>query len=101
MSELATPEHLRATRASLKRLAGLDATPPPPTAAELKKLTQRPPPVASAPQISARVELRAQRSAAAVAVHAPAMPRSTTIALVALGLMLAGLLGHFVPRWLG
>jgi hypothetical protein len=101
VSELATPEHLRATRASLKRLAGLDATPPPPTAAELKKLTQRPPPVASAPQISARVELRAQRSAAAVAVHAPAMPRSTTIALVALGLMLAGLLGHFVPRWLG
>lgn len=101
VSELATPEHLRATRASLKRLAGLDATPPPPTAAELKKLTQRPHPVASAPQISARVELRAQRSAAAVAVHAPAMPRSTTIALVALGLMLAGLLGHFVPRWLG
>lgn len=102
VSELATPEHLRATRASLKKLAGLDATPPPPSAAEIKKLTQRPPAVAAAQApIAARVELRPQRSAAAVAVQSPATLRATTIALVAVGLVVAGLLGHFVPVWLG
>lgn len=94
VSSLVTPETMQSTRASLKRLAGLDPTPPPPSAAELRKLTARPP----------RVELfrmrESQREEVLATLPDRAALRPTTVALVALGLVLAGLLGHYLPPWL-
>jgi hypothetical protein len=40
VSTLSSPESMRQARASLKRLAGLDPTPPPPAAAEIRRLTE-------------------------------------------------------------
>lgn len=104
VSALSTPETIKDTRASLKRLAGLDPTPPPPTARELKRLTGRPPAVAMSIAEVPRATRAARSSAASlepVDVVAPTRPiRWTSIALVALGLVLAALLGHYLPTWL-
>lgn len=116
VSALTTPETIKDTRASLKRLAGLDPTPPPPTARELKRLTGRPATgkdlrdEPSAPAVGASVPEalragRAARSSAASlepveAVSAAKPVRWTSIALVSLGLILAALLGHYLPSLL-
>lgn len=104
VSALTTPETIKDTRASLKRLAGLDPTPPPPTARELKRLTGRPPTVAMKIEDVPRGTRAARFSAASlepVEAVTPARPlRWTSVALVAMGLILAALLGHYLPTWL-
>lgn len=97
VSELTSPEGIEKTRAALKKLAGLDPTPPPPSASELRRLTARPPAVAPR---SVEAQLILRRTATVVADRSRT-PRAATIALVALGLVLAGLLGHYLPSWLG
>jgi hypothetical protein len=94
VSALTDPESMRATRASLKRLAGLDPTPPPPSVAELKKLIESMP----APKAN-RVERPAPLERAA-SVERHASSRRMPWALVAVGLVVAGLLGHYLPAWL-
>jgi hypothetical protein len=91
VSTLATPETMRETRATLKRLAGLDATamPPPVIIAAIEE----PPPVVATPEPidDTFVLVRRNRASSMRLVH---------VALVTLGLVLAGLLGHYVPRWI-
>jgi len=96
VSSLATPDSMQKTRASLKRLAGLDPTPPPPTASELRRLTARPPAVELTLRRPTRQRL--ESDAELPASHAGARPFA--VALVAAGLVLAGLLGHYLPSWL-
>jgi len=95
VSELTTPEGIEKTRAALKKLAGLEPTPPPPTAHELRRLTGRAPAVASRP---VETQLVLRRATPAVADRGRTT-RALTIGLVALGLVLAGLLGHYLPSW--
>lgn len=99
-SDLTSAEGMSSTRASLKRLAGLDATPPPPSTEELKKLTQRPPAVAAV-ALDALPEPKRSRglSAKGASVAARTTPW-LAIVLIALGLVIAGLLGHYLPVWL-
>jgi hypothetical protein len=95
VSSLATPDSMQKTRASLKRLAGLDPTPPPPSAQELRRMTAKPPAV--------ELTLRRSPRAEAPEMEAPLplpLPKPFMIALVALGLLLAGLVGHYLPGWL-
>ncbi len=96
VSSLSTPDSMQKTRASLKRLAGLDPTPPPPSAQELRRMTAKPPAV----ELTLR---RSARASAPVELGAPPplpFPKPFMIALVAVGLLLAGLVGHYLPGWL-
>ncbi len=93
VSALTDPDAMRATRASLKRLAGLDPTPPPPSVSELKRIIENMP----APKVN-RVE-RAAPASRAPSVESGASRRMPW-ALVAVGLVVAGLLGHYLPAWL-
>lgn len=97
VSQLSSAESMSSARASLKRLAGLDPTPPPPSVEELKKLTQKPPAVST----PVRIELRAERKGRSAEPARKSSGRWAVVALVALGLVIAGLLGHYVPQWLG
>lgn len=96
VSSLATPDSMQKTRASLKRLAGLDPTPPPPTAQELRRLTAKPPAV----ELTLRRSPRTEGPAELEAPMPMPIPKPFMIALVALGLVLAGLVGHYLPGWL-
>jgi hypothetical protein len=82
---------LRATRSTLKRLAGLDATPPPPSVAVRGK-TPPPPRVAEVPEVTPVPTAQFGRSRRGFDVGRAAW--------VVVGLVLAGLLGHYVPTWL-
>lgn len=96
VSALTTPESMSSTRASLKRLAGLDPTPPPPSAEELKKLTVRPPAVT----IQLRAEPKRQVAPAVPVPPARQASKWVAVALIAFGLVLAGLVGHYLPTWI-
>ncbi len=93
VSTLSSPESMREARASLKRLAGLDPTPPPPAAAEIRRLTEALESVA-----------RAKREVPAPDLPTPAPPRSSfragAVAIALIALLAAGLLGHYLPRLL-
>ncbi|MBL9020904.1 MAG: hypothetical protein JNL21_01840 [Myxococcales bacterium] len=94
VSTLSSPESMRQARASLKRLAGLDPTPPPPAVEEIRRLT-------AALESSAR----AKRAEAPEPIVVPAPPprqafRAGTIAVALIALLAAGLLGHYLPRLL-
>ncbi len=99
-SDLTTNEGMSSTRASLKRLAGLDATPPPPSAEELKKLTQHPPAVVATARDASPVPKRSRVGAPGRASVAARSTPWLAIVLIALGLLIAGLLGHYLPVWL-
>ncbi|NUO51173.1 MAG: hypothetical protein HOV80_20130 [Polyangiaceae bacterium] len=93
VSTLSSPESMREARASLKRLAGLDPTPPPPAAAEIRRLTAALESVA-----------RAKREVPAPELP-PALPkrsgfRAGMVAIALIALVAAGLLGHYLPRLL-
>lgn len=107
VSTLAAPDSLAATRASLKRLAGLEPTPPPPTVAEIQRIQSQlgPPRTRHAraersmePDLLAPVTSSGLSWGAGGTAHAEA-PGRLPWALVAVGLILAGILGHFLPTW--
>jgi len=107
VSTLAAPDSLATTRASLKRLAGLEPTPPPPTVAEIQRIQSQlgPPRTRHAraersmePDVLAPVTPSGLSWGAGGAAHAEA-PGRMSWALVAVGLILAGILGHFLPTW--
>ncbi len=81
---------LKATRTTLKRLAGLDPTPPPPAVA-LRGLTPPPPRASGSDEVTpvptARFEGHRRGGGPA------------RVAMVVVGLVIAGLLGHYVPTW--
>lgn len=93
VSTLSSPEEMREARASLKRLAGLDPTPPPPAAAEIRRLTE-----------ALESVVRAKREAPP-AEPPPVLPRRSAfragmVAIAVIALVAAGLLGHYLPRLL-
>jgi hypothetical protein len=81
---------LKATRASLKRLAGLDATPPPPAIA-MRGLTPAPPGIFEGEITPLPTPAMMQKRPSLSGAH---------VAWVVVGLVVAGLLGHYVPTWL-
>lgn len=96
VSTLSTPDGMERTRKSLKRLAGLDATPPPPTVEELRKLTARP------PQVEERATSKAPLRVELTPIARPhERPRTFVALALAVGFVLAGLLGHYLPSWVG
>jgi hypothetical protein len=93
VSTLSSPESMREARASLKRLAGLDPTPPPPAAAEIRRLTEALESVARAKREAPPPDLppaKPQRSGF----------RTGMVAIAVIALLAAGLLGHYLPRLL-
>lgn len=79
---------LRLTRSSLKRLAGVDPTPPPSA-------------VAMFTQPKRDAEPRAVEAASDALPSIPKRGlRKARVALVAFGLVAAGVLGHYVPTWI-
>lgn len=96
VSTLSSPDGMEKTRKSLKRLAGLDATPPPPTVEELRKLTARPPQVAE--KAASRAPIRVELTPIA---RTHEKSRAFVAVALAVGFVLAGLLGHYLPSWVG
>lgn len=96
VSTLSSPDGMEKTRKSLKRLAGLDATPPPPTVEELRKLTARPPQVAE--KATSKAPLRVELTPIA---RTHEKSRAFVAVALAVGFVLAGLLGHYLPSWVG
>jgi len=93
VSTIAGPDALKASRASLKRLAGLDPTPPPPSAVEIKRMTEQLPPRATG-------KVRIRLADDVETLPTPPLRKTMPWAWVAFGLVVAGLLGHFLPAWL-
>ena len=87
VSQYDSDASMRSTRATLKRLAGLDPTPPPPATAARGSL----PPMSSEPDLPI-ASLHSARGRSAF--------NSAHVAWLVVGLVLAGLLGHYVPTWL-
>ncbi|MFO0547062.1 MAG: hypothetical protein U0271_01675 [Polyangiaceae bacterium] len=106
VSPVAGPEHMTSTKAALKRLAGLEPTPPPPmvlTSPAFERAEATPPSRTPAPPRTARAtrpnkpaSTPSQRDAQPAAQR----PRAMWVALVAVSLVVAGLLGHYLPTWL-
>jgi hypothetical protein len=94
VSTLSSPESMRQARASLKRLAGLDPTPPPPPVEEIRRLT-------AAIESSVRAR-RAEAPEAPAMVPTPSRGafRASYVAVAVIALLVAGLLGHYLPRLL-
>ncbi len=101
VSTLASPEGLRAARASLKRLAELDPTPPPPAAAEIRRITES---LETAGRIRApQGAARSRRDLLLTPTregHGHSSGRAGLVAAAVLALVVAGLLGHYLPRLL-
>lgn len=87
VSQYDSDASMRSTRATIKRLAGLDPTPPPPAIASRRSL----PPITASRELPLP-SVHASRGRAAL--------NATHVAWVVVGLVLAGLLGHYVPTWL-